>query len=91
MNYDVMIIGAGPGGYNAANKASANGLKTILFEKDKVGGTCLNKGCIPTKTIMHTADLYKDAKNAENIGIIANLLKNTIFGLANCLIYLLEK
>ena len=47
--YDVMIIGGGPGGYTAAGKAARNGLKTILFEKDKLGGTCLNRGCIPTK------------------------------------------
>ena len=70
--YDYGIIGAGPGGFTAAILAAENGKSVILFEKDKIGGVCLNKGCIPTKTIMHTADLYKDAKSAENIGIIAN-------------------
>ena len=70
--YDYGIIGAGPGGFTAALLAAENGKTVVLFEKDKIGGVCLNKGCIPTKTVMHTADLYKDAKNAENIGIIAN-------------------
>ena len=73
--YDYGVIGAGPAGFTTAFIAAKKGKSVILFEKDKVGGTCLNKGCIPTKTIMHTADLYKDAKNAENIGIIANDVK----------------
>ena len=74
-NYDYGIIGAGPAGFTTALIAANHGKKVILFEKDKIGGVCLNKGCIPTKTIMHSADLYKDAKNAENIGIVANDLQ----------------
>lgn len=70
--YDYGIIGAGPAGFTAAMLAADNGNSVVLFEKDKIGGVCLNKGCIPTKTIMHTADLYKDVKNAENLGILAN-------------------
>ena len=70
--YDYGIIGAGPAGFTAALIAAGNGKSVVLFEKDKIGGVCLNKGCIPTKTIMHAADLYKDVKNAENFGIIAN-------------------
>ena len=58
MRYDVAIIGGGPGGYTAAHKAAKNGLKTILFEKDKLGGTCLNRGCIPTKALLHGAEIY---------------------------------
>ena len=46
--YDLAIIGAGPGGYVAAERAAINGLKTVLIEKDALGGTCLNRGCIPT-------------------------------------------
>lgn len=70
--YDYGIIGAGLAGFTAAIIAADNGNSVVLFEKDKIGGVCLNKGCIPTKTIMHTADLYKDVKNAENLGILAN-------------------
>ena len=47
MEYDIAIIGGGPAGYNAAEKAALNGLKTILFEKNAIGGVCLNEGCIP--------------------------------------------
>ena len=50
MEYDIAIIGGGPAGYTAAERASENGLKTILFEKNAIGGVCLNEGCIPTKT-----------------------------------------
>ena len=73
--YDYGIIGAGPAGFTAALIAAEQGKSVILFEKDKIGGVCLNKGCIPTKTIMHSADLYKDAKKSENIGIVANDIK----------------
>lgn len=73
--FDFGIIGSGPAGFTAALLGAEKGLKVILFEKDKIGGVCLNKGCIPTKTIMHSAELYKDVKNAENIGIVANDVK----------------
>lgn len=73
--FDLGIIGSGPAGFTLALLALEKGLKVVLFEKDKIGGVCLNKGCIPTKTIMHSAELYKDIKNAENIGIIANDVK----------------
>ena len=73
--YDYGIIGAGPAGFTAALIAAEKGKSVVLFEKDKIGGTCLNKGCIPTKTILHSADLYKDAKNSENIGLITNNLQ----------------
>ena len=52
MNYDVIIIGAGPGGYVAALKSAKLGFKTAVVEKDRVGGTCLNRGCIPTKAMV---------------------------------------
>lgn len=70
--YDYGIIGAGPAGFTTALLASDKGKSVVLFEKDKIGGVCLNKGCIPTKTIMHTAELFKEVKNAENLGILAN-------------------
>lgn len=55
MEYDIAIIGGGPAGYTAAERASENGLKTILFEKNAIGGVCLNEGCIPTKTLLYSA------------------------------------
>ncbi|MBR6376881.1 MAG: dihydrolipoyl dehydrogenase [Oscillospiraceae bacterium] len=68
-NYDLIVIGAGPGGYEAALHAAKLGLKTALVERRDVGGTCLNRGCIPTKTLLHSAELYHEAKEAETFGI----------------------
>ena len=59
MEYDIAIIGGGPAGYTAAERASENGLKTILFEKNAIGGVCLNEGCIPTKTLLYSARQYQ--------------------------------
>ena len=70
--YDVMIIGGGPGGYTAAGKAAKNGLKTVLFEKDKLGGTCLNRGCIPTKALIRSAEVYDLLRHGENYGVEAS-------------------
>ena len=66
-----MIIGGGPGGYTAALKAAGSGLKTVLFEKDKIGGTCLNRGCIPTKSLIESSRYYRNAGNGELFGINA--------------------
>ena len=55
MNYDLAIIGGGPAGYTAAEKAGKAGLKTVIFEKNNLGGVCLNEGCIPTKTLLYSA------------------------------------
>ncbi|MFZ4455705.1 MAG: dihydrolipoyl dehydrogenase [Bacteroidales bacterium] len=71
MIFDVAIIGGGPAGYTAAEKAAANGLKTILFEKSSVGGVCLNVGCIPTKTLLYSAKLIDTIKNSSKYGIIS--------------------
>lgn len=71
--FDLAIIGAGPAGYEAADFAARHGLKTVIIEKDNLGGTCLNSGCIPTKTLLHTADLYHEVKTqAEKIGLSYN-------------------
>ncbi|MDR2948219.1 MAG: dihydrolipoyl dehydrogenase [Prevotella sp.] len=69
MLYDVAIIGGGPAGYTAAERASANGLKTILFEKNALGGVCLNEGCIPTKTLLYSAKTLDNIKNSTKYGI----------------------
>lgn len=69
--FDVGIIGAGPAGYIAAIKSAQKGLTVVLFEKQHIGGTCLNKGCIPTKTILHSTKLFQEAKNLEKFGIKA--------------------
>ena len=70
--YDIGIIGGGPAGYTAAFQGRKQGLSVVLFEKDKIGGVCLNKGCIPTKAILHSAELYEEMKCAQDIGICAN-------------------
>ena len=66
---DVTIIGGGPAGYVAAIRAAHLGLKTVLVEKDKLGGVCLNRGCIPTKTLVSTAELYNNIKRSSEFGI----------------------
>ena len=68
-NYDLIVIGAGPGGYEAALHAAKLGLKTALVERRDVGGTCLNRGCIPTKTLLHSAEIYHEAREAGTFGI----------------------
>ena len=70
MEYDIAIIGGGPAGYNAAEKAAINGLKTVLFEKNTIGGVCLNEGCIPTKTLLYSAKLLDNMKGASKYGIL---------------------
>lgn len=67
--YDIAIIGGGPAGYTAAERASANGLKTILFEKNALGGVCLNEGCIPTKTLLYSAKTLDSIKSSVKYGI----------------------
>lgn len=67
--YNLAIIGGGPAGYTAAEKASKAGLSVVLFEKDAVGGTCLNVGCIPTKTLLYSAKQYHNAIHADKYGV----------------------
>ena len=70
--FDLVIIGAGPGGYETALEAAGTyGMKTALIEKEALGGTCLNHGCIPTKTLLHSADLYRQMKECERFGLHA--------------------
>ncbi len=69
---DLIIIGGGPGGYETAAEAAASGLKVILFEKDHLGGTCLNRGCIPTKCLCAAAEAVEVIRNASSFGIEAS-------------------
>ncbi len=68
---DIAIIGGGPAGYVAAERAGAHGLKVLLFEKKSLGGVCLNEGCIPTKTLLYSAKVYDTAKGGAKYGINA--------------------
>ena len=70
--YDVIVIGAGPGGYVAAIKAAKLGLKTAIIEERRAGGTCLNRGCIPAKAMIHASSLYREMKEAERFGVSAS-------------------
>lgn len=69
--FDYGIIGGGPAGYTTALYLATQGKSVVLFEKDEMGGTCLNRGCIPTKILLHVAELYQNFKNAEKFGIYA--------------------
>lgn len=74
VNYDLVVIGAGPGGYVSAIRAAQAGMQVALVESRDVGGTCLNRGCIPTKSLIHASHLYREMRTCENIGIISGEL-----------------
>ena len=67
--YKLAIIGGGPGGYVAAEKAAKAGLSVVLFEAGELGGVCLNEGCIPTKTLLYSAKIYDYAAHADRYGV----------------------
>lgn len=69
MDYDFGVIGGGPAGYTVAMNLAKQGKKVVLFEKDKLGGTCLNRGCIPTKSLLHSSKIYAEVNNSQNIGL----------------------
>ena len=69
--FDLIVLGGGPAGYLAAERATAGGLNTALFEKRALGGVCLNEGCIPTKTLLHSAKLYDHALHGKAYGVTA--------------------
>lgn len=68
-DYDLVVLGGGPGGYVAAIRASQLGLKTAIVESKKLGGTCLHRGCIPTKALLRSAEVYRQTKEANSFGI----------------------
>ena len=67
--FDLIVIGGGPGGYNAAERAAEKGLKTCVVEERALGGTCLNEGCIPTKTLLYSAKIYDYSKHCTEYGV----------------------
>ena len=71
--YDLVILGAGSGGYAAALRGAQLGLKVALIEADKVGGTCLHRGCVPTKAVLHAAETVDSLREAPALGINAQL------------------
>ena len=73
--YDIIIIGAGPGGYIAAERAGSKNMSVLLIEKSHLGGVCLNEGCIPTKTLLNSAKIYSQAKKANDFGVNFSGLK----------------
>jgi dihydrolipoamide dehydrogenase len=70
-SYDVIVIGGGPGGYVAAIRAAQLGKKTAVVERDKAGGRCLNYACIPAKTLLRTAEIYDQAREGAELGVVA--------------------
>ena len=69
--FDLLVVGGGPGGYLCAERAAQGGLKVALFEKKSLGGTCLNEGCIPTKTLLNSSKMYRHATESEAYGVVA--------------------
>ncbi len=72
-DFDVVIMGSGPGGYVAGIRAGQLGLKAAVIERDKVGGTCLNIGCIPSKALIHQAELFRSLPSLKELGIAADI------------------
>lgn len=70
--FDLLVLGGGPGGYLAAERAAQGGMKVALFEKRALGGTCLNEGCIPTKTLLNSSKMYRHASESEVFGVTAS-------------------
>ena len=73
--FDLLVLGGGPGGYLCAERAAQGGLKVALFEKKALGGTCLNEGCIPTKTLLNSSKMYRHAKESEAFGVTSENVK----------------
>jgi dihydrolipoamide dehydrogenase len=71
--FEVVVLGGGPGGYVAAIRATQLGMKTCLIDEQPLGGVCVNWGCIPSKALLHTAELYQEMKHAQDLGIIAEV------------------
>ena len=73
MDFEYGVIGGGPAGYTAAMNLAKQGHSVVLFEKEKLGGTCMNKGCIPTKSLLHSSEVFANLKKAEEFGITSDI------------------
>src|SRR3954470_21608278 len=71
-NFDVVVVGGGPGGYPAAMRAAQYGLKVALIEKERAGGVCLNWGCIPTKAMLRSAEVLETLQHSADFGVLAD-------------------
>ena len=102
MNYDVIVLGSGPGGYVTAIRASQLGLKVAVIEKEHLGGICLNWGCIPTKALLKSAQVFEYINHAEDYGIsvkdvnadfpsIIKRSRDVADGMSSGIAYLLKK
>ena len=80
-DYQLLVIGAGPGGYTAALRAAKLGLKTAVVEAREAGGTCVNRGCVPTKTLLHASEVYHAVREGAAFGIHAEGLRADIGGI----------
>ena len=69
--FDLVVLGGGSGGYAASLRAAQLGLKVVLIEKDKLGGTCLHRGCIPTKALLHAGEIADHTRHADEFGVKA--------------------
>ena len=74
VKYDLIIIGAGPGGYTAALKAAGFGLKVAVIERDKLGGVCINRGCIPTKALLHASSIFSMMQHSDVFGVSTDFI-----------------
>jgi len=80
MAYDIIVLGSGPGGYPAAIRASQLGFKVAIIEKESLGGVCLNWGCIPTKALLKSAQVYEYLKHSKSYGISADNIQHDFPG-----------
>ena len=101
-NYDVIVLGSGPGGYVTAIRASQLGLKTAVIEKESLGGVCLNWGCIPTKALLKSAQVFEYLKHAGDYGLkvsdydkdfdaVVNRSRNVAAGMSKGVQFLMKK
>ena len=72
--YDLLVIGAGPGGYTAALKAAEFGMRAAVIERRKVGGTCVNRGCIPTKALLYASGMFHMMQNSDAFGVFTDFI-----------------
>ena len=100
--YDVIVLGSGPGGYVTAIRASQLGLKTAVIEKESLGGVCLNQGCIPTKALLKSAQVFEYLKHANDYGLtvkefdkdfdaVVNRSRNVAEGMSKGVQFLMKK